>query len=225
MAALRVLLFGASGMVGQGVLRECLLDPEVSEVVSVARSAGARPHPKLREVVHRDFLDYRGIADRLGGFDACFWCLGVSSVGMSETDYTRVTHDYTIAAAEAILPRNPALTFVFVSGQGTDSSERGRTMWARVKGRTENDLLKLPFRAAYMFRPGMIQPMHGITSRTTLYRVLYVGLAPFVPLLRRAFPKFVTTTEILGRAMLAVARQGYAKRILECADINAAGGT
>ena len=223
MAALRILLFGATGMVGQGALRECLLDPDVSEVVTVVRAATEQRHAKLREIVHRDFLDFSPVAAQLGGFDACFWCLGVSSAGMSEADYTRVTHDFTIAAAEALLPRNPAMTFVFVSGTGADSTGRGRTMWARVKGRTENDLLKMPFRAVYVFRPAMIRPLHGIRSRTRMYNVLYALMFPIVPLLQRAFPRSVTTTEIVGRAMLSVAKRGFAKRVLESGDINTAG--
>lgn len=217
---MRVIIFGASGMVGQGALRECLLADDVREVVSVVRTPTGVTHAKLREIVHRDFYDFTPIADRLTNLDACFFCLGTSSVGKNEADYTRVTYDITVAAGTVLATRSPQLTFVFVSGSGTDSSEKRGAMWARVKGRAENAILAMPFKAAYMFRPGLIQPMHGASSRTALYRIPYLLLAPFVPLLRRAFPKYVTTTEQIGRAMLAVARHGAPKRILESEDIN-----
>jgi uncharacterized protein YbjT (DUF2867 family) len=217
---MHVLLFGATGMVGQGVLRECLLDPDVETVVSIGRGATGQQHPKLRELLHKDFLDFSAIEDQLSGFDACFFCLGVSSAGMTEEQYTRVTYGFTIAAARVLAHLNPNMTFIYVSGMGTDSSERGRSMWARVKGKTENELLRLPFRAAYMFRPGAIVALHGIKSRTRLYRVLYVPLAPLMPLLYKLFPKYVTTTEQIGRAMLKVAKQGWPKPVLETADIN-----
>lgn len=217
---MRVILFGASGMVGQGVLRECLLDPEVASVLSVVRSPTGQQHAKLREVVHKDFFDFISLESELVGFDASFFCLGVSSAGMSEENYRRVTYDITLAAAKTLAKLNPTMTFIFVSGAGTDSSERGRTMWARVKGQTENALLKLPFKAAYMFRPGVIVPLHGIKSRTLIYRVPYTVLGPILPLLKRLLPKYVTTTEKLGRAMLNAAKRGAPKAILECADIN-----
>jgi uncharacterized protein YbjT (DUF2867 family) len=217
---MRVLLFGASGMVGQGVLRECLLDPDVESVVAVLRNATGQQHPKLRELLHKDFLDFSGIEDQLSGFDACFFCLGVSSAGMSEENYQRVTYGFTVAAARALLKHNPNMTFTYVSGAGADSSERGRSMWARVKGKTENELLRLPFHAAYIFRPAAIVPLYGIQSRTRLYRVFYVLLGPLLPALQGRFPKFVTSTEQIGRAMLKVARQGWPKRLLETSDIN-----
>ena len=217
---MKVIVFGASGMVGQGVLRECLLDPDVENVLSVGRSAAGQAHPKLRELMHRDFLDFSAIESSLAGFDACFFCLGVSSAGMREADYSRVTYDFTMAAARVLARLNPGMTFVYVSGMGTDSSERGRTMWARVEGKTENDLLQLPFRAAYMFRPGLIVPLHGIRSKTRIYRWLYVVLGPVLPLLNAALPRFVTTTAQVGRAMIKVARKGAPKPVLENADIN-----
>jgi uncharacterized protein YbjT (DUF2867 family) len=220
---MRVLLFGATGMVGQGVLRECLLDPDVESVLSVGRSATGQQHVKLRELVHRDFLDFSPIESELAGFDACFFCLGVSSAGMKEEVYRRITYDFTMAAARTLARLNPNMTFVYVSGMGTDSSERGRTMWARVKGQTENALLRMPFQAAYMFRPGVIVPLHGIKSRTALYRIPYMLMAPLLPLLEAAFPKYVTTTERLGRAMIHVAKQGAAKAVLESSGINAVG--
>jgi uncharacterized protein YbjT (DUF2867 family) len=217
---MQVLLFGATGMVGQGVLRECLLDPQVTGVLAVGRSASGGQHPKLRELVQPDLFDLRTIETQLSGFDACFFCLGVSSVGMAEESYRRITYDLTLAVARTLARLNPRMTFVYVSGMGTDSTERGRTMWARVKGATENALLRLPFRAACMFRPAMIVPLHGIRSKTRLYRALYAAAAPLLPWLYRRFPKYVTTTEQVGRAMLEVARRGAPKPVLENADID-----
>jgi uncharacterized protein YbjT (DUF2867 family) len=216
---MNVLLFGATGMVGQGVLRECLLDPGVRSVVSIGRSAAGVSDPKLREIVHADLADYSTIESQLTGFDACFFCLGISSAGLTEEQYTRVTYDITVSAAETLARLNPAMTFVYVSGAGTDSTEHGRTMWARVKGRTENALLRLPFKAAFMFRPGIIVPRFGARSKTTSYRILYALSRPVLPLLRWAFPNQVLTTDEIGRAMLIVARQGAPKAILETADI------
>lgn len=216
---MKVLLFGASGMIGQGVLRECLLDSEVTNILSIVRNGTGRQNPKLREIVHNNFLDLSSLEKELSALDACFFCLGVSSAGMSEENYRRVTYDITLAAGQLLARLNPSLTFIYVSGAGTDSSERGRTMWARVKGQTENALLQLPFKAAYMFRPAVIVPLHGIKSRTRLYRVSYAVLGPLLPLLT-AFPKYVTTTEKLGRAMLIAAKRGAPKVILESSDIN-----
>jgi uncharacterized protein YbjT (DUF2867 family) len=220
---MKVILFGATGMVGQGALRECLRDPGVEQVLAIGRRATGQRHEKLREIVHRDFLDFSGIEGELAGYDVCLFALGVSSAGMSEPDYVRVTYDVTMAAAGAILRRNPALTFVFVSGASTDGTEKGRVMWARVKGRTENALLRLPFKASYMFRPAYIQPLHGIVSSTKLLRVMYAVVGPLYPVWKALFPDYVTTTEVLGRAMIAVARNGYSKRVLENRDINALG--
>ena len=217
---MRVILFGASGMVGQGVLRECLLDPEVTAVLSIVRSSTGRQHAKLHEIVHKNFFDFSSIESKLSGLDACFFCLGVSSAGMSEQNYRHITYDITLTAAETLVKLNPHMTFILVSGAGTDSSERGRIMWARVKGQTENALLRLPFKAAYMFRPGVIVPLHGIRSRTMLYRIPYSVLGPLLPLLKRLFPNSVTTTEKLGRAMLIAAKWGAPKPILESSDIN-----
>lgn len=217
---MNAIVFGGTGMVGRGVLRECLLDPDVVYVLSIVRAASGQRHPKLRELVHANFFDFSPIESELTGFDAAFFCLGVTSVGKTEAQYSRVTYDITMAAAEPLARLNPDMTFVYVSGAGTDSTERGRAMWARVKGKTENALLRLPFKAAYMFRPGAIQPMHGIRSRTALYRLLYPFLRPFMPMLRKRFPQYVTTTEQLGRAMIAAAKHGAPKTVLESADIN-----
>jgi uncharacterized protein YbjT (DUF2867 family) len=216
---MRVLIFGATGMVGQGVLRQCLLDPDVRQVVTIGRSATGRKDPKLHEIVHRDLFDYASIESELTGFDACFFCLGVSSFRMSEADYAHVTYDLTLAAARTLARLNPQMVFIYVSGASTDSTEQGRSMWARVKGRTENALLRLPFKAAYMFRPGAIQPMDGIRSKTALYQAVYSLTGPLLPLLQRAFPNAITTTTQLGRAMLAVAKEGARAPILETRDI------
>ena len=213
MKQMNVIVFGATGMVGQGVLRECLLDPGIERVLSVGRSATAQRHEKLREIVHTDLLDFPEYHARmvkklseLTGLDACFFCLGVTSAGTSEEDYRRVTYSITVAAARTLARLNPQMTFLFVSGKGADSSERGRIMWARVKGEAENAVLALPFAASYVVRPAVIRPMHGIESRTASYRILYKVAGPLVGLVAAAFPGFVTTTEQLGRAMIKVAR-------------------
>jgi uncharacterized protein YbjT (DUF2867 family) len=216
----KVLLFGASGMVGQGVLRESLLDSDLARVVTVVRRPAGQKHKKLSELVLPDLATLASLEGQLTGFDACLFCAGVSALGMTEEQYTRVTYDLTLGVAKTLLRTSPDLTFVYVSGAGTDTSEKGRIMWARVKGRTENALLSLPFRAAYMFRPGLIMPLHGIRSSTRWYNVVYAAIRPIYPLLRRVAPTMITTTERLGRAMLAVARKGYATHVLEMADIN-----
>jgi uncharacterized protein YbjT (DUF2867 family) len=218
---MNVILFGTTGMIGQGVLRECLLDPNVSAILSIGRSTTGQRAAKLREIVHRELPDLWTIEPQLTGFEACFFCLGVSSAGMAEAAYRRVTFDLTLEIAETLVRLNPRMTFIYVSGAGTDSSARGRIMWARVKGQTENALLALPFRSAVMFRPGVIVPLHGVTSRTRWYRVFYALTRPLWPALRAAFPQFVTTTEQIGRAMIRVARGGAPKPILETRDINA----
>lgn len=218
-----VLILGATGMVGQGVLRECLLDDGVRRVVTLGRSAADQHHPKLRQIVHADLLDLSPIESELTGFDACFYCLGASAAGLSEQEYTHINHDMALAVAETLVRLDPAITFIYVSGAGTDSSEHGRVMWARVKGRTENALLAMPFVSAYMLRPAAIVPMHGIRSRTMWYRVLYAAMTPAYPLLSRFFPRYVTTTERVGRAMLRLARTGFPERILESPVIDMLG--
>jgi uncharacterized protein YbjT (DUF2867 family) len=216
---MNVVLFGATGMIGQGVLRECLLDPEVKQILSIVRTPTGQNNAKLRELVHTDFLNYSDIATELAGFDACFFCLGVTSAGMSEAQYTQITHDFALAAATTLAKLNPSMTFIYVSGSGTDGTERGRSMWARVKGKTENDILKLPFKAVYMFRPGFIQPLHGIVSKTKLYRAFYAVLMPILPLMRSLFPRQILTTEQIGRAMLLASKHGVSQPILESVDI------
>lgn len=219
---MRVIIFGATGMIGQGVLRECLLDPGVETVLTIGRSATGKEHPKLHELVLPDLHDYSGVADKLTGYDACYFCLGVASAGMKEDDYRRITRDIPAAAGAVLAERNPNMTFILVSGRSTDSTEKGPVMWARVKGAAENAIFALPFKGKYAFRPGLIQAKHGAKSRTTLYRVAYTLMAPIVPLLRALNPNSVSTTERIGRAMLNVTRRGYPKQVLETADIEAA---
>jgi uncharacterized protein YbjT (DUF2867 family) len=217
--SMRAILFGASGMVGQGVLRECLLDPEVENVLSVGRSVSGIKDAKLREIQRSNLFDFSDMEPELRGYDVCFFCLGISSFGMAEEQYRRITFDITLAAAQTLAKLHPQMTFIYVSGAGTDSTGSGRVMWARVKGNTENALLQLPLKA-YMFRPAGIVPMHGIQSKTKMYRLLYRLAAPIMPLLYAWFPKYVTTTEQVGRAMIKVAREGAQKPILENIDIN-----
>ncbi|MCU1323642.1 MAG: epimerase [Acidobacteriaceae bacterium] len=206
-------------MVGQGVLRECVRDAAVGDVLCVGRSALPVIGGKVQELVCRDLFDLTAVEEQLVGFDACFFCLGVSSAGMSEPDYRRLTYDLTLSIARTLVRLNPEMVFEYVSGASTDSTEKGRTMWARVKGQTENALLGLGFKGAYMFRPGMIQPLDGIQSKTKSYRILYSAIGPLLPLLKRLFPKYVTSTQEVGRAMLAVARNGYGKPLIEADEI------
>lgn len=218
---MKVLLFGATGMVGQGVLRECLLDDRVTQVVAVGRSSIGRQHAKLSEILLPDLQTIAQLEPPLSGFDACFYCLGISSLGLSEGEYTRVTYDLTMAVGEALAPLNPGMTFIYVTGAGT--SRDSRQMWSRVKARTEDALAALPFKAAYAFRPGFIQPLHGVVSKTGWYRVLYAAIRPLSALLTRWAPSIATTTERVGKAMIHVAAQGYPTQTLENDDINRAG--
>ncbi|GAA1566696.1 epimerase [Dactylosporangium maewongense] len=210
---MKVIVFGATGMVGKGVLRECLLADDVTEVLVVGRTLTGQRHPKLRETLHTDFTDFTGVP--LAGYDACFFCLGVSSVGMSEEVYRRITVDYTLAAARAV---SPGSTFVYVSGAGTGGDRRAK--WAQVKGTAEQALLAMDLRA-YMFRPGFIRPMHGAVSKVRLFRVIYTVLTPLSAALVRFAPGIATSTQQIGRAMLHVARSGAPKQILESRDIAA----
>jgi uncharacterized protein YbjT (DUF2867 family) len=212
---MKVVLFGASGMVGQGVLRECLLDESVTRVQAVGRAPLGYLHPKLHDLVVADMWDYSTLAEELTGFDACFFCLGVSSAGMTESGYSRISYQLTLAAAEVLARCNPQMVFVYVSGAGTDSSEQGRSMWARVKGRTENALLRLPFKAVYLFRPGVIQPLDGLQSKTDAYRIFYRVTRPLLPVLRALWPNHVLTTRQVGRAMLRCAHSGAPHAVLE----------
>jgi uncharacterized protein YbjT (DUF2867 family) len=219
----KVLIFGATGMVGQGVLRACLQASDVELVQTVGRTPTGQQHPKLRELVHAEMWRYEGVEAELGGFDACFFCIGVTSSGMREKEYTHITYDLTLAAADTLARLNPGMVFIYVSGAGADSSATSKIMWERVRGNTENALLRLPFRDVYIFRPGMIQPLDGIRSKTAAYRIFYTLTQPLLPLLRAALPKHVLSTRQVGQAMLAVARGGARRRVLESADISVLG--
>jgi hypothetical protein len=215
---MKVILLGSSGMVGKGVLLECMDDPNVEKILLINRSPIRIIHPKIKEIIHYDFNDLSTLKDELKGFDTCFFCLGITSAGLNEEKYTKITYDLTLNFARAFVTTNPNSVFCYVSGAGTDSSEKGRSMWARVKGKTENDLLKLPFKAAYMFRPGYIQPLKGIRSKTGWYNAVYVVFKPLYFLLK-PFKSFVTDTVSLGKAMINVALKGYEKKIIESSDI------
>lgn len=215
---MQVILFGATGMVGQGVLRECLLDDGVHSVLAVGRSSTGRTHPKLREMIRNDMFDFGAVGADLQGYDACFFCLGVSSAGMGEADYTRLTFDLTLGWAQVLARINPAITFVYVSGAGTG----GKAMWAQVKKRTEDALLTL-FPSAYMFRLGAVRPIHGEVSKTRWTRIAYAVFRPLFPLMQAIAPGAVITTEELGRAMIRAVRQGAPKRVLENSDLRALG--
>ncbi len=216
---MNVLIFGATGMVGQGVLRECLAAPDVMMVKTIGRTPTGQRHLKLRELVHADMWSYEGIDGELSGFDACFFCIGVSSGGMDEKKYTRLTYDLTLAAARKLAELNPQMVFIYVSGFGADSTEKSRVMWERVRGKTENALRALPFESTYVFRPGMIQPLDGIKSKTASYRIFYTLTKPILPLLRKALPTLILTTAQVGQAMLNAVRRGAPKPVLESTDI------
>lgn len=215
---MKVLIFGASGMVGSGVLRQCLRDDSITEVLTVGRTPSGQQHAKLRELAHADMWNYADIEAQLTGYDACFFCLGVSAGGMPPEEYERLTYGIALAAGSTLARLNPAMRFLYISGSGTDSTERGTSRWARVKGKTENHLLALPFKAV-MFRPGAIVPMHGEVSKTRAYRLFYTLFKPLLPLMRRLLPSVVTTTEELARAMISVARLGGTASIVEARDI------
>jgi uncharacterized protein YbjT (DUF2867 family) len=216
---IKAIITGSTGMVGKGVLLECLQSSIVESVLVINRSPLGLSHTKIREIIHKDLFDLGPIKEELSGYNACFFCLGVTSAGMSENDYRHVTYDLTLNMARVLKEHNPDMIFCYISGAGTDTSEKGRIMWARVKGKTENDLLALGFKDAYMFRPGFIRPMKGVKSRTVLYNALYVVLKPLFPLIM-CFPKFATTSEKLSKAMIMVASEGFGKKVLESSDIN-----
>ena len=210
-----IIITGATGMVGEGVLHEALEHPDVESILLLSRKSTGITHPKVREVIHSNFYDLSNVEDQLRGYDACLFCLGVTSVGKKEPEYRRLTYDLTMHVAETLARLNAKMTFCYISGMDTDSTEQGRMMWARVKGKTENDLQKLPFRAVYLFRPGYLHPTPGLKNTLKYYRYI----AWMYPILRRAFPSRVSTLAELGRAMLNVAAHGYDKRILEVKDI------
>jgi uncharacterized protein YbjT (DUF2867 family) len=216
---MKVVIFGASGMVGQGVMHECVRASDVESVLAIVRKPTGQTQDKVAELVHSDFLDFSSAKEKLTGYDACFFCLGVSAAGMSEAEYTRVTYDFTMAAARVLAEQNPSMVFVYVSGEGTD----GKAMWARVKKKTEDDVMALPFKAAFAFRPGLIKPLPGVKSKTAVYRAAYAVVNPLFPLIRAIAPSHVTTSEAVGRAMLSLARNPPAKRVIETPDINELG--
>ena len=212
---IKVIVTGASGMVGEGVLYECLFHGDVESVLVVGRKSCGVSHPKLKEIIHKDFFDLSGIESQLNEYNACYFCLGVSSVAMKEPEYLRLTYTLTLNFAATLNKRNPDMTFCYVSGAGTDSTEQGRQMWARVKGKTENELMKMPFRQVYNFRPGIMQPTKGLKNTLSLYKYL----SWLIPFLRLAFPNYVSTLKELGQAMIKVTMKGYNKKILEVKDI------
>ncbi|TSA27114.1 MAG: NAD-dependent epimerase/dehydratase family protein [Ignavibacteriales bacterium] len=212
---IKTIITGSTGMVGEGVLYECLKHPHVVSVLVINRKPCGVMHDKLKEIIHKDFFDLSQVESQLSGYNACYFCAGVSSVGKKEEEYKHITYDLTMNFANTLQRLNPAMVFTYVSGVGTDSTEKGRSMWGRVKGKTENDLLKLPFKAAYMFRPGYIQPTKGLLNTYKIYKVL----APFYPVFEKLFPKYVITLEEVGKAMINSVLNGYNKNILECADL------
>jgi uncharacterized protein YbjT (DUF2867 family) len=212
---IKAIITGATGMVGEGVLHECLLHPDVESVLVINRKLCGVNHEKLKEIIHKDLFDLSAIEDQLAGYNACYFCAGVSSVGKKEDEYKHFTYELTLNFANTLLKLNPSMTFCYVSGVGTDSTEKGRSMWARVKGKTENDLLKLPFKAAYMFRPGYIQPTKGLKNAYKAYKIF----APFYPVWKTLFPKYVVTLEQLGLSMINSTLYGSDKKVLECKDI------
>jgi hypothetical protein len=218
---IRAIITGSTGMVGKGVLLECLEHPDVESVLVINRRSLEIDHPKLKEIVHQNFFDLSTIEEELAGYNACYFCLGVSAMGMAEVKYTHLTYEMTTGFAETVSRLNDEMVFCYVSGMGTDSSEKGRQMWARVKGKTENDLQKMNFRDVYLFRPGYIQPYKGIKSKSSWYSGLYIIFKPLYPILKALFPKAVTTTINVGKAMINATALGYDKKHLENVDINA----
>jgi uncharacterized protein YbjT (DUF2867 family) len=216
---MNVIITGATGMVGKGVLLECLDHESVEKVLVIGRNPVDISHPKLAELIHNDFSDFSTVKEQLAGYGACFLCMGISSVGMKEDDFKRVTYDYTLSLARELLPLNPKMTITYVSGEGTDSSEKGRVMWARVKGKTENDLIKLGFKQAFMFRPGLIIPLRGIKSRTKAYQFVYDYFMWLVRLFKAVAPNAVVNTTQLGKAMINAALYGYNSAIIKPKDI------
>lgn len=212
---IRTIIFGATGMVGEGILHQALNNTDVESVLSISRKPCGLEHPKLQEIINNDFFNYTEIEKHLIGYNSCFFCLGVSSVGMNEKDYTRITFDITMQTAEVLSRLNPDMTFCYVSGAGTDSTENGKLMWARVKGRTENQLMTLPFKATYMFRPGFIKPIRGLKNAYSISKVI----GPLYPVLKLLLPKYVCSLEEMGNAMISVSTNGYSRRIIENKDI------
>lgn len=216
---MKVIITGATGMVGKGVLLECLDHHAIEKVLIISRNPLGLKHPKLQELIHNDFTIFSNVKDELRAYNACFFCMGISAVGMKANDYKRITYDFTLSLAKTLLKINPNLTFNYVSGEGTDSSEKGRSMWARVKGKTENDLVKLGFKQAYMFRPGVIIPLRGIKSRTKSYQFMYDYFMWLVKLIKAFAPNSVVSTTQIGLAMIHSVQKGYDKKVLRPKDI------
>jgi uncharacterized protein YbjT (DUF2867 family) len=212
---IRAIVTGATGMVGEGVLHECLLSSDVEQVLVINRKPCGVSHPKLKEIIHQDFFNLNPIAEQLKGYNACYFCLGASSVGMNQHDYTRVTYDLTLHVAKTLLQQNNNMTFIYVSGSGTDSTEKGSLMWARVKGKTENDILNLGFKDAYAFRPGFMKPTAGQKNALSFYK--YINW--LYPALRFLAPGVVSTLSEVGEAMIKATTVGSAKKIMEVKDI------
>jgi uncharacterized protein YbjT (DUF2867 family) len=216
---MNVIITGATGMVGKGVLLECLDHDSIEKVLIIGRNPLGMQHPKLEELIHKDFSDFSNVKDQLNGYDACFFCMGISSVGMKEDAFNRITHDLTLSLAKTLVEIRPGMTFNYVSGKGTDSSEKGKIMWARVKGKTENELLNLGFKQAFMFRPNAIIPLRGIKSKTKSYQFIYDYFMWLVKLIKTFAPNSVVNTTQMGLAMINSVLFGYAKNILEPQDI------
>jgi uncharacterized protein YbjT (DUF2867 family) len=216
---MRVIITGATGMIGKGVLLECLDHTEISEVLSLGRKSLEMSHPKLKELIHKDFSEFESVAEQLKGYDACYHCMGVSAAGMNEEQYAKMTHGYSMALASVLYRLNPKMTITYVSGQGTDSTETGRSMWARVKGRTENDIINMGFKQAFAFRPGAIIPLRGIQPSSKLYRVLINNLTWLLKLIKKIAPNSVVNTTQIGMAMINITKHGYDKTIIDPKDI------
>ena len=217
--AKNVIITGATGMVGKGVLLECLDHKDIREVLAIGRNSMGVEHPNLNELIHKDFTDFSDFRNQLSGYDACYFCLGISAAGLKEEQYKKITYDFTLALANTLLELNSEMTFIYVSGEGTDSSEKGRMMWARVKGKTENDLLNLGFKQAYMFRPGAIIPLRGIKSRTKSYQFMYDYFLWLVKGIKAIAPNSVVNTTQIGLAMINAMLRGYDKKVLKPKDI------
>lgn len=217
---MKVIVTGATGMVGKGVLLECLDDKKITEVLSISRRNVGLHHPKLKELIHKDFSEFLSVSKQLKGYDACYACMGVSSAGMKEDQYTRLTYEYTLSLAKELHKINPDMTFNYVSGQGTDSTEKGKSMWARVKGKTENDLLKLGFKQAFVFRPGAILPKRGVRPSSKLYSIMILGLVWLLWLIKLIAPKMVVNTSQIGRAMINITTRGYQEKVINPKDIH-----
>ena len=213
--SIKAIITGSTGMVGEGVLHECLQHPEVESVLVINRKPCGVNHSKLKEIIHVDFSEFSTIESELSGYNAAFLCMGVSSMGLKEATYTKFTYDMTMALAKPLERLNPDMIVCYVSGQGTDTSETGRMMWARVKGKTENDLMKMAFKRAYLFRPAAIQPTPGLKNSYAFYKILN----PLIPFLRKLFPQYFTTLKEIGLAMIQVVKDGYSQQIIEVKDI------